>query len=361
MEPELSGREILTAGKLKEFLLNTNPERLITDLGGHGLLAVYCGREPGPEVLLRCEMDAVPVQENLDLPYCSLNPGVSHKCGHDGHMAVLAGVASKLHTFPTERGKVLLLFQPGEETGTGAKGVMNHRKFDEFHPDMVFAMHNLPGFPLGTVITSPGPFAGASRGLVTRLTGRSSHAAEPLKGISPAPVVAQLIEGFEELCNHDQGVLVTLIHSVIGEPAFGTSPEKAVVMATLRAPDGEQMDILSSRTVELAERTSAAAGLVIHTEWTEEFPATVNSEMGDRIVRTSAKKLGMNVYSPEKPFPWSEDFGYFTEAFGGAIFGLGAGRAAPPLHNPSYNFPDELIETGISLYTGIIETVMKQS
>jgi metal-dependent amidase/aminoacylase/carboxypeptidase family protein len=253
---------------------------------------------------------------------------------------------------------VLLLFQPGEETGSGAEMVLEDNAFKEFNPGMVLALHNLPGFTMGSVITAPGPFAEASSGLVIRLRGKSSHAAEPLLGISPGPAVASLISDFEELCIHESGILVTLIHAVIGEAAFGTSPGEAVVMATLRAPTEELMEDLSNSVLKLVRDISLENRLEFETEWTEEFPATVNSIEADSLVRSSAGSLGLDVIPLQKPFPWSEDFGHFTGKFGGALFGLGAGIDAPPLHNPAYDFPDQLIETGIILFMKMIERTL---
>ncbi len=357
-EPELSGSEVGTAAKLKELLEGEKPGKLVTELGGNGLLAVYSGNEPGRSILLRCDTDAVPVQEELRKPYSSAVSGVSHKCGHDGHMAIMAGVAASLHRTPPPRGNVMLLFQPAEETGQGAAAVIADGKFQAFRPDIVFALHNLPGYPMHSVVTASGPFASASQGLIIRLTGKSSHAGEPLRGISPAPAVAELIQGFQSICRHEEGVIVTLIHARIGEVAFGTSPENAVVMATLRAPTAPLMDSLARGVMKLAERTAGAHRLKLHTEFTEVFPPAVNSPEADETVRYAAEKLGLKTIRPEKPFPWSEDFGHFTGKFGGALFGLGSGRDTPPLHSPDYDFPDQIIETGVNLFTAIIERTL---
>ncbi len=338
-EPELSGNEAGTAEKLRAFLAEQKPDRLVTGLGGKGMLAVFSGAEPGRSILLRCDTDAVPVQEELTEPYMSTNAGVSHKCGHDGHMAIMAGVAAWLHRNPPHRGCAMLLFQPAEETGQGAAAVLADEKFQDFEPDIVFALHNLPGFPMHSVITASGPFANASQGLILRLTGKSSHAGEPLRGISPAPAVAELIQAFQSICRHEEGVIVTLIHAMIGEVAFGTSPENAVVMATLRAPTCPLMDSLAEEVMEVVERTAAGHRLKLRTEFTEVFPPTVNSAEGDKTVRLAAESLGLEVIQQGKPFPWSEDFGHFTGRFGGALFGLGSGVNSPPCTAPSLTFP----------------------
>lgn len=354
---ELSGKEQRTAGLLQAFLQGCGPDSLITGLGGRGILCEYRGAYPGPCILLRCDMDGVPVTEGLDLPYRSREPRVSHKCGHDGHMAIMAGVAASLSRDRPEKGSVLLLFQPAEETGSGAAAVLSDGSFSCFDPDYAFALHNLPGFPLGTVITSPGPFAQGSRGFIVELAGRSSHAGEPLLGVSPSRAVAALIPLLENMSDHSKGIVATVIHVIIGERAFGTSPEKAVVMATLRAPGNKQLESISRKAEELAAHTAEAHRLKYMISWTEEFPPTVNSPEADSIVRAAADHLGLDTVALKKPFPWSEDFGHFTGRFKGALFGLGSGTGSPPLHDPSYDFPDELIPMGTRLFMTIIERI----
>ncbi len=354
---ELSGNEVHTGEIIEEFLQGCRPDSLIAGLGGNGILCEYRGTVPGPCILLRCDMDGVPVEETPGLPYRSENPGVSHKCGHDGHMSIMAGVARTLSKDPPERGSVLLLFQPAEETGSGAAAVLSDSAFSAYDPDYAFALHNLPGFPLGTVVTSPGPFAQGSRGFIVELTGRSSHAGEPLLGVSPSRAVAALIPLLEEMSDHSKGIVATVIHAVIGERAFGTSPERAVVMATLRAPGNKQLESISRKAEELAAQTADSHRLKHRISWPEEFPPTVNSPEADSVVRDAAASLGLATVALEKPFPWSEDFGHFTGRYAGALFGLGSGTGSPPLHDPSYDFPDELIPMGTNLYMTIIERI----
>ncbi len=151
--------------------------------------------------------------------------------------------------------------------------------------------------------------------------------------------MAELIQAFQSICRHEEGVIVTLIHAMIGEVAFGTSPENAVVMATLRAPTCPLMDSLAEEVMEVVERTAAGHRLKLRTEFTEVFPPTVNSAEGDKTVRLAAESLGLEVIQQGKPFPWSEDFGHFTGRFGGALFGLGSGVNSPPCTAPSLTFP----------------------
>ncbi len=358
--PELSGSEIDTAVRLEEFLAKRRPDELITEVGGYGIIAVYDGIKPGRTVMLRCDIDAIPVKETgKDLAYSSTVEGVSHKCGHDGHMTIMLGVADQLFRNKLDSGRVILLFQPAEETGQGAIRVLSDIKFKIFQIDFVFALHNLPGFPLGSVISRNGAFTSASRGLVIDLVGVGSHAGEPYNGISPAPAVAELILEFQKVSNYYDGVFVTLVHSVIGEVTFGTSPDKALVLVTLRAPSKNQIESFSSKIITLIDQIVQRHHLQCSTEWVEAFPATINSEEANGILQQASKDLDIKYIPQSTPFAWSEDFGHFTSRYSGALFGLGAGLETEALHNPAYDFPDELIQTGVNIFSSLIQKATK--
>lgn len=357
--PELSGMEDSTSTSLLEYINGYEPDRLITNLGGRGIAAEFTGSEPGAKILLRCDMDALPINENMDISYRSVTAGVSHKCGHDGHMAILMAVAARLHDNPPVRGSVVLLFQPSEETGEGARKVIADSKFKDIEPDIVFALHNLPGFPMGSIILRNGVFASASRGIVVKLTGSSSHASEPQMGKSPALAVAQIIEAFTDLPQSSVLTdMVTVIHARVGEKAFGTSPGEGCVMATLRARSIEAMNAISERAEETAETVAKAHQLECSISWTNEFPITENSEKAVKTIRTAAGILGLRIIQPDIPFPWSEDFGHFTKQYPGALFGIGAGIDTPALHSPAYDFPDELIAGGATIFIEIINELL---
>lgn len=358
---ERSDREEQTGRLVADYLARHRPDRLLTGLGGHGLAAVFRGRADGPTVLLRADLDALPIPETLELEHGSLDPAVAHKCGHDGHMAMLAGVAPLLRADPPAAGSVVLLLQPAEETGQGARRVLDDPAFREVAPDWAFALHNLPGFPRGQVLLREGFFASASRGLVVELTGETSHASEPDKGRSPALAAAQLIQGLGAAPQHHtalhEAAQVTVVHARVGELAFGTSPGVATVAATLRTHSLPAMERLAARCLDLVHGTAGTFRLDVRTRWTEEFPPTVNDAAAAAAVRGAAGDVGLEVAAPEHPFPWSEDFGHFTGAFPGALAGLGAGREMPALHSPVYDFPDELLETGTALLERVARRV----
>jgi amidohydrolase len=360
---ELSGREERTAAFLVQQLGGARPGRLLTGLGGHGVAAVFEGPEAGPTVLLRADMDGLPLPDRNDLPYASDTVGVSHKCGHDGHMAILLGVAHLLAESPITRGRVVLLFQPAEEVGAGARHVLEDPAFRDLAPDYALALHNLPGYPLGAVVVRQGTFAAASRGITVTLTGTSSHAAEPEAGRSPVPAAAALAESVMALPQLESalgaGAKATVVGIDVGGPAFGTSPGSGRVHITLRAYSPPVMDRLSRRCAELADGLATAYGLDVALTWTDDFPATVNDGETVALVERVARDEGLSIVHPDRPFGWSEDFGHFTTAFNGALVGLGAGEDQPALHHPDYDFPDDLLPVGMKLWSTVLRHVLE--
>lgn len=362
--PELAGQEQATAARMADWLAARGPTRIVTGLGGHGLAGVWTAKRPGPRVLLRAELDGLPIPDAIDAPHASASPGRGHKCGHDGHMAILAGVATRLKIEPPECGEVVLLFQPAEETGQGARWVLDDPVFAELTPDWCFSLHNLPGFEAGRVVVRRATFAAASRGLAVELSGASSHAAEPERGRSPALAVASLIQAFSAAgqfhTSLPEAAKATVIHAAVGEPAFGTSPGQGRVLVTLRSYEQEVVERLEARCRELAERTAAAYDLKVAISQVEPFPATLNDDRAVDLVERAADAQGLSIARPDHPFPWSEDFGHFTAAGPGALFGLGAGQRHPALHNPDYDFPDALLQPGVRLFERIARLALEQ-
>ncbi|MDR4987394.1 MAG: amidohydrolase [Bacteroidales bacterium] len=361
--PELSGKEKNTALRLKAYLQEQNPDILIERIGGYGLAAVFESGNKGPSLLFRADMDALPIEESNTFAHRSKNKGVAHKCGHDGHMAMLAGFASILRKQRPQQGRVILLFQPEEETGQGAAKVLADPQLSTFKPDYVFAIHNLPGFKKKSVVIREGPFASASTGMIIKLNGKSSHAAHPEQGQSPVHMMLELMQSLlaipEQSDSFRDFVLVTIIHARLGEVAFGTNPGKATVMATLRTYLNDDMDSLKRIAADLVKNLEGRYGIPCEISYTEEFPATVNHSDACALVNKAVSKAGAETLLIEKAFRWSEDFGHFTQKFRGCLFGIGAGTAHPSLHNHDYDFPDELTETGISMFYHLAAPLVK--
>ncbi|MFH1119903.1 MAG: amidohydrolase [Bacteroidota bacterium] len=359
--PELSGNEQQTARRIVKFLKPLEPDHIIEKIGGYGVLAVFDSGQSGPVVLFRADTDALPIAEMNGTDYCSRQPGISHKCGHDGHSAILAGLAAHISSKRPGKGKFLLLFQPAEETGVGAQAVLSDQAFSSFNPDYCFALHNLPGYARSAVIVRNGTFAAASCGMIIRLKGRSSHASEPEKGKSPASAMAQLMANLPKLSGSgpDSGftdfALLTLIYGSLGTPAFGTSPGEAVLMATLRAYLDSDMKILSDKVTAMVKQHAEPAHLSFSISYTEEFPAMMNHPEAVGYVIETAAGMGFPVVEAGLPFRWSEDFAHFALKSKAALFGIGAGISHPPLHDPDYDFPDRIIATGVSIWQKLYE------
>lgn len=356
--PELSGQEKETAMRVQDFFSRLNPDKTITGLGGTGLAFVFQGKDPGPTTLFRCELDGLPIREENSISHLSTIPNKSHVCGHDGHMAILSGLGTYFSNHKPEKGRIVLLFQPAEETGEGAEAVIKDPKYHEIQPDFAFALHNLPGYPLHQILIKQGPFAAASVGMSIHFKGRNSHSAHPEAGNSPAEAMAKTIVALEKL---PEGIekfsLVTVIHAELGSIAFGTTPGTAVVRATLRAFENETRDLLVSYAEQLATKIADEYGLGVSFDFVESFAATHNNPDAWQIGLDAAKKLNFDIRHVEKPFRWSEDFGLFSSHTKTLLFGLGSGLDHPQLHEPNFDFPDELIETGVSMFAEIAKTL----
>jgi amidohydrolase len=360
--PELSGKESQTAKRIIEFAKRFNPDEIISKVGGEGVLVIFEGEQKGKTILIRCDLDALPIDEENAFEHKSVYENISHKCGHDGHMSIVSGLIPILSENKIKKGKVVLLFQPAEETGQGASLVLSDAKFTKLKPDFAFALHNLPGFKKNQIIIKKDVFASASKGLIIRLKGKTSHAGEPERGITPSLAVAELIQEITALPKNkiiQDFSLVTIIHSRIGERAFGTTPGYAELMATLRSYKDEDINKLTDLSEQLINRIAADHKLKYEIEWVEEFPSTKNDNDCVEIISQCAEENNLRINEIDKPFRWSEDFGHFTHNYKGALFGLGSGINQPQLHNPDYDFPGEIISTGTKMFYSIIKKVLE--
>jgi len=357
-DPEISGQEHRTAARIAAVLAATGPDRVLTGLGGTGLAAIYDSGCPGPTVMVRAELDALPIHELGDVPYRSEIAGKGHLCGHDGHMTILCGLARLLGRARPERGRVVLLFQPAEETGCGAAAVMKAPGFGEIAPDIALALHNLPGLPLGAVGLIDGPANCASRGLAIELTGKTAHASMPETGTSPAAALCRLIPGLTALGpggRLEPGFrLVTVTHAAMGEPCFGVAPGAATLMATLRCLQDREMAVLCREAEVLVARAAEAEGLEVSMDYHDVFHACANDTGVNDVLSEVCAQRNVRILTGVGPMRWSEDFGLFGHSARAAMFLLGAGTEHPQLHNPDYDFPEELIAVGVDIFSGAI-------
>ncbi len=361
--PEVSGEEVQTARRIVQALGPLAPTRVVTGLGGHGVAAVW-DFGSGPSVLFRAELDALPITDLGNADHRSTIPGRGHLCGHDGHSTILLALARLIARKPPAQGRAILMFQPAEEDGSGAAAVIADPRYADLAPDWAFSLHNMPGAALGHCWLAAGPVACASVGMKITLEGKTSHAAQPERGISPAPAIARLIPGLMALGQGgDLGPdfrLVTITHCAIGEAAFGISPGHGEVWATLRTMTDAPMDALKKAALALVASEAAHAGLQLDVSWHDDFAASVNDP--DATAQFQRALDGLHISSDQGDLPMraSEDFGRFGAVPGtkGAMVFLGAGVAHPALHNPDYDFPDDLIPIGATLFDRVMRDIL---
>lgn len=362
--PELSGNESETAAMVLKFVSRFHPDTTLTKIGGHGLAFIYNGHQEGDTVLFRADLDAIAAHETNDFAHRSVNDHVSHKCGHDGHMAILAGLAALLEKQRPEKGRVVLLFQPAEENGTGAKRVVEDEKFRMVKPDYAFAMHNMPGFSENAIILKERYMAVASTGMTIRLKGKTAHAGSPENGLSPVNAINTLLSTldtfhFPDKKSNDYS-LITIVGISVGGEHYGVAPGDGSLMLTLRAYKDQVLEDLSNRITGLARQTARSQGLDICIAFKEPFSATINDPACTNNVRQAAISNQLRIVEMDHALTFSEDFGQLINASEkeGALFLVGAGREWPRLHTPEFDFNDKIIENSIKMFHRIANQML---
>lgn len=345
--PELSGEETSTKALLMRFLSAHTSLELVDR--GRWFYAVYRAGADKPNIAFRADMDAVAVPETIPLPYASQTPGIAHKCGHDGHMAILTALCMVI----SREGcgcNVFFLFQHAEENGQGALECLDFLK--ENRIEEIFALHNMPGIPLGTVAVRNGVMCCASTGLTLSFGGSPSHASHPEHGRNPAFAASRLVLQLPELARGFAGLVrCTVVQMAVGEANFGISPGAGKLLLTLRAEHERELQSLCQKVEEAAAQLAARDGLTLEVAYQDAFPETANHPESAARVRAACKALGIPLQEDaiEPPMRASEDFGHYLKQVKGAIFMMGLGDASP-LHTPQYDFADAVIEPSVKLF-----------
>ena len=361
--PEVSGEERATAERVTTALRAFNPDQIVTGLGGHGVAAVFKGASDGPTVMFRAELDALPIPELSVAAHRSTIPGKGHLCGHDGHMTLLLGLARLIARNPPATGRVVLMFQPAEENGAGAAAVVADPKFAALRPDWAFAIHNMPGLGFGQSALTSGGVNCASQGLKVTLSGKTAHASQPEAGLSPALALSRLIPALGAL---GQGGplapdyrLVTITHARLGEAAFGIAPGEAELWATLRTIDDDKMAALRAAAMDLAQAEATTHGLTVSFTHHDDFAASVNDPAATAQLMRALDALDLPHDPGDLPMRASEDFGRFGQhGTRSAMLFLGAGESHAALHNPDYDFPDDLIPIGVQIFHTVLRSLL---
>lgn len=355
--PELSMKEEWTRKTLQGFLRQHTKLEIVDQ--GRWFYALYRAPDAGPgtkTIGFRADFDALPMEEKRpDLSYASKCSGVSHKCGHDGHAASLAGLALEIDQKGCDK-NIIFFFQHAEETGEGCIECAETLKslgIDEF-----YAFHNMSGFPEKSVVLRSGTIHCASVGMTVKMTGAPAHASTPEQGKSPALPIAELACRMSDLANPSlyEGILLcTIVQIDVGQKAFGVAPDRGEISMTLRAEHEAELDALIASVQKEAQALAEKNGLTCAFEFSDRFPETVNSSFCADRVRAAAKILGIPVVELPEPYRGSEDFGHVLKLIPGAVFQLSNGEDYPGVHTFEFDFRDDLIPEAVDLYEAILE------
>ncbi|HEX2546054.1 MAG TPA: M20 aminoacylase family protein [Ramlibacter sp.] len=366
--PELCFQEVrtadLVAAKLTEWGIPVH-----RGMGKTGVVGIVKNGTCARAIGLRADMDALPMQEFNTFAHASQHAGKMHACGHDGHTAMLLAAARHFAKNRHFDGTVYLIFQPAEEGGGGAREMIRDGLFDKFPMDAVFGMHNWPGGQVGRFAVSPGPVMASTAEFKVRIRGKGGHGAMPHLGTDPVPIACQVVQGFQAIVSRnikpiDAGVIsVTMIHA--GE-ATNVIPDSCELQGTVRAFREDVQDLIERRMKQVAEHTCAAHDASCEFEFHRNYPATVNSTAEAEFARkVMASIVGEDNVLVQEPTMGAEDFAFMLQAKPGAYcfiangdgshreFGHGAGPCT--LHNPSYDFNDDLIPLGATYWVRLAE------
>ncbi|QUG42911.1 amidohydrolase [Psychrobacillus sp. INOP01] len=349
--PELSNYEKWTKQYLITFLKNHTKLEVVDK--GKWFYAIYRAGEDKQNIAFRADFDALPMAEVINIPHASQFPGVSHKCGHDGHSASLAGFALEIDQKGADK-NIFFLFQHAEETGDGAIQCATFIK--ENNINEIFAYHNLSGMAFNTVNVIDGTAQCASKGMTIHMEGSPAHASQPENGVNPSFAIAKIIEaipGFVSPEENEGIILCTVIQVNIGERAFGMSASKGELLLTIRALYEEELNRLQKNLEDLAIAQAEKFGIKVSFSYNDEFPETVNhKESSDKIRRVCDAK-GLQLVELSEAFRPSEDFGHYLKLTKGAMCYIGNGEDYPHVHTHQYDFRDDIIETAVELFKGL--------
>ncbi len=341
--PELSGNEEKTKEHIIHFFKRFNPS-VVHLLPGNSVAFEFEGKDE-QAVIFRAELDALPIDEQPQLPYASANKGISHKCGHDGHMAILAGLAEAVSKLKERPYKTIFLYQSAEETLSGAVEILSSDLFRKNEIKAIIGFHNIPGYEQNAIILKPGDFTSYVTGLKVEFTGTPAHAADSASNANLLKAVTRLIQYVDkelELAYGKNG-LVNITHISYGKPTFAISPSEAIIHLVIREFSNEKLDEL----IEIVEEQIKLIALANNLQWkltfTEDAPSVFNELKLTALAQEIANELNRTVINPQQPFKWGEDFGFYTIKHKGLYLGIGAGTDCPPLHSINYDFPDEII------------------
>ena len=361
--PELDYDVHRTAAIVAEKLKAFGCDEVATGLGRTGVVGVIRGRLPGSKVVgMRADMDALPILEATGKPYASKTPGKMHACGHDGHTAMLLGAAKYLAETRNFAGTAVVIFQPAEEGGGGAREMILDGLMERFGVTEVYGMHNMPGLPIGAFSMRSGPIMAAADRFTIEIEGRGGHAAHPNHSIDTVVIASQLVQALQTIVARNVDPLESAVVSTTfiraGE-TFNVLPQYGTLKGTVRTLDPAVQDLVEGRISAIVQGVCAMHGAKGTVDYVRGYPVTLNHDAETRFAGQVAGEVvgSENVDTAVPPVMGAEDFSYMLERRPGAMIFMGNGDTAG-LHHHEYDFSDEAIPVGVSYWARLVETAM---
>ena len=362
--PELSFTEERTSKVVAEYLRKLGIETHV-GLAKTGVVGVIPGRSKnGKAIGLRADMDCLPMHELNSFPHKSRHEGRMHACGHDGHTTMLLGTARYLAETRNFAGTAYLIFQPAEEGGGGGQVMVREGLFERFPADQVYALHNWPGLPAGQMAVKPGPVMAATDEVQVTLRGRGGHGAMPHLVVDPVVAAAQVISALQTIASRNVAPVDSVVVSICSMQtsqvgAFNVVPDSVQLVGTVRSFRPETRDLAEKRFREIVGKVADAMGCTTEIQYTRGYPPTINSAHEAQFAaRVGERLFGKgNVITEHEPTMGGEDFSYMLQARPGAYVFLGQGGTPGGcfLHNPNYDFNDEVIPLGAGYLAALVE------
>ena len=361
--PELLYDTHRTSKIVKEKLTSFGCDQVVTGLGRTGVVGVIHGRSNsnGKTIGLRADMDALPIKEITNLEYSSKKDGMMHACGHDGHTAMLLGAAKYLSETRNFDGKVVVIFQPAEEGGAGAKEMCEDGLMSDFDISEVYGMHNAPGLPVGQFNIRSGAFFAAADQFTVNIQGKGGHAARPQETIDPTIVGAHILIALQSVASRNTDPLKSLVVSVTSfrteSDSYNVIPQTVQLKGTVRTLSKDVRDMAQEKITQLIKNTGLAFGANVELDYDRGYPVMINSDLETSHMIKAAKNVAgdENVDDNASQVMGAEDFSYMLEERPGAYIRVGNGNTAS-LHHPKYDFNDESIPFGTSFWVELTET-----
>jgi len=361
--PELQYDVHRTAAAVADKLKSFGCDEVATGIGRTGVVGVIRGRNAGGKVVgLRADMDALPIEEATNLPYKSTVPGKMHACGHDGHTAMLLGAAKYLADTRNFAGTAVVIFQPAEEGGAGARAMIGDGLFERFGIQEVFGMHNYPGMPVGEFAIRTGPLMASTDTITIKLEGKGAHAAWPHQGVDTVLVGAQIVSQLQSIVARNVDPLDSAVISICvfqAGHADNVIPQYATLSGTVRSLSARVRELLRERVREVVEGTARLYGAKVELSYVTGYPVLVNEASSTMFAADVAGEIaGADKVNRDcRPLMGAEDFAFMLQQRPGAFIYVGNGDSAG-LHHPAYDFNDEAIPVGTSYWVRLAETAL---